>query len=341
MSATTQVTTWSDLYTDLSNRVRLQTGITATENQAKRYIDIANHDLYIGAAEKLYWAKRRNFITTHPEYTTGTVSVTVGSTSVTGTSTVWTTNNDFGQPNARAGGKIVIAGSEVYNVSAVGGAGSMTISPAYIGSTDTEATYRYFEDEYALASDFARPYDLRSFDDNGHIEIVGDMDFRRRFPRNRTTSSRVLAACLIDLPFSGNTAPVRRVVFGPPPSSAEVIPYTYITKNIVVATDGTEKASFTATTDEPIVPLRYRHVLVLGALYHWYRDQKGDDSRALQAKGEYEQLKARMISDQEVGQQRPSIKPHSAYYVSRARRPYRNNRGGRRYDTGGFDTLEE
>ena len=50
MSATSQLTTFSDLYTDLQNRVRVTTGVTATENQAKRYINIALHDLHLGQA---------------------------------------------------------------------------------------------------------------------------------------------------------------------------------------------------------------------------------------------------------------------------------------------------
>src|SRR5262245_54119168 len=41
---TRQLTTFRDLYLDLQNRVRLTTGSSATEAQAKRYINIALHD---------------------------------------------------------------------------------------------------------------------------------------------------------------------------------------------------------------------------------------------------------------------------------------------------------
>ena len=47
MSATTQVTDFSDLYTDLQNRARVATSITATEEQAKRYVNTSLHDIHM------------------------------------------------------------------------------------------------------------------------------------------------------------------------------------------------------------------------------------------------------------------------------------------------------
>ena len=64
MSATSQLTTFSDLYTDLQNRVRAATGVTATENQAKRYINIALHDMALGFQYKMPWLEREAYIRT-------------------------------------------------------------------------------------------------------------------------------------------------------------------------------------------------------------------------------------------------------------------------------------
>lgn len=342
MSTTTTPGSWTELYTDLLNRMREQTGVTATTVLAKRYINLANQLMYVGTSEKLPWAKRRAFITTHPSYTTGTVSVTVGSATVTGTDTLWTTTNSYGQANARAGGKIVIEGDgdTTYLVTAVGGAGTMTISPAWVGATDTSATYTYFEDEYALATSFARPYDFTSFDDAQEITLIGDQEFRRHYPRNRHPADHAHHATLIDLPFDGNTTPVRKVRFAPPPSGAKVVPYTYITKHVVVSAAGTEQESFTADTDEPIMPLRYRHALVLRAMVEWYRDRK-DDTRSQQCLAEYQALMRTIVDDQEAGQQRMSMRPNTAPYA-RARRPYRGRGGRRRYDTNdAFDRLQD
>lgn len=336
MSSTTQVTDFSDLYTSLLNAVKSDTSQTAVATQAKRYINRALHDMHVGFAEKVPWAERRTVLVTQPEYTTGTVTITKGSTTLTGSSTAWNTNNDFSVANARVGGKVVIAGSEeVYEVSAVGGDTSITLATAFIDDDVSAESYVYFEDEYALASDFLRPIDARSFADNMEIEIISRTDFRRLIPRNKTTG-RPKVATILDLPFSGDTTPVRKVRFWRPPNAAFQIPYTYITSNLAVQSDGTAATQLSNDDDEPIVPLRYRHAIVFHALYHWYRDRK-DDSRSQEAKAEYVDLMTRMVGDQEIGSTRPRFAPRIGGYRSRARRPYRNN--GRYTAGSSFDEI--
>src|SRR3990167_5786816 len=104
MSTTSQVTTFSDLYTDLQNRVRVQTGVAATENQAKRYVNIALQDMHLGFDYRFPWAERSALLRTQAQYDTGTVTATKGSTTITGSSTAWNTNNDFTVKNMRANG---------------------------------------------------------------------------------------------------------------------------------------------------------------------------------------------------------------------------------------------
>ena len=112
MSATTQVTSFSDIYTSILNGLRNDTSVTATINQAKRAANIALHDMHIGFAERMPWAERRATLITQPEYTTGTITATKGSTTITGSGTAWNTNNDFSVANMRAGGKLRINGGE-------------------------------------------------------------------------------------------------------------------------------------------------------------------------------------------------------------------------------------
>jgi hypothetical protein len=339
MSTTSQPTTFSDLYTALINAVRENSGVTATTVLAKRAINMALHDLHVMGAEKFPWSERRSTITTHPSYSTGTVTATVGSTTLTGSGTAWSTTNSYGQANARAGGKITISGStEVYEVTAVASGTSLTISPAFIGATASSLSYLYFEDEYALASDFIRPIDVRSFDTGKRIKLIGRQDFRRMYPRNRIPTSNLRHATLLDQPFSGSTTPVRKVQFAPPPSDVQVIPYTYVTMNLAVSSAGTAASGLSSDTDEPIIPLRYRHVLIWGGLVHWYRDRK-DDPRSQEVKAEYEQLKARMLGDMEIGAQRPRVTVGTGH-KARARSPWSGGR--RRYDMNGeFDRLED
>ena len=321
MATTTQPTTFLDLYTFLQNATRETTGVTATENQAKRSINVALQDLHLGFDYRYPWAERSAILITQAEYTTGTLTATKGSTTITGSGTAWNTANDFSINNMRAGGKIRInSGSEVYEISSIASDTSATLTSRFTQTTVSAASYVYFEDEYALATDFLRPIDLRSFSEDWDIELIGRSEFRRRYIRNYITG-KPSVACLLDKPFSGSTTPVRKVQLHKPSDKAYMIPYNYVTSNLAVSSAGAAQAGLSADADEPIVPLRYRYGILLHALSIWYRDHK-DDSRANDVKSEYVDFMSRVIGDFETGASRPQIRPRISEYAQRARRPY-------------------
>lgn len=338
MGTATQVTDFSDLYTDLQNRAREQTGVAATENQAKRFINEALQDMHIGRAENFTWAERSNVLLTQPQYTTGTATITKGSTALAGTDTLWDTANDFGNNNMRVGGKITFAGGlDVYEISSITDDTNAVLTGKFAGTDLADETYTYFEDEYSLASDFLRPIDQQYFSDGIPIDLISRMDFRRRFPINGVPG-HMKVGTIIDKNFGSDTTPVRVIRFNPPPDAAYNIPYSFVTSNLAVASDGTEQAQLVSDDDEPIVPLRYRHVIVFHGLYHWYRDKK-NDQRSLEAKGEYEQVLARIADDTEIGGKHASIRIRREAYVRRSKRPWA--RGNARYDLNGkFDRME-
>lgn len=333
MSSTSQVTTFSDLYTDLSNRVRVTTGVTASETQAKRYINIALHDMHIGNQYKFPWCERQSTLITHAPYETGTLSVAAGSTTLTGSGTLWHTANTYGVDNTRTGGKITIAGgTDVYKIASRASDTSISMATRYVASSDASGvTYRYFEDEYALASDFLRPVDLQLFSSAFSIPIISRTEFRARFPRPNV-SGRPRVACLFDEGFSSSTTPVRKVAFYPYPDATYIIPYAYITSAVGVSSAGADLTSLSSDTDEPIVPLMYRHAIVLHALSHWYRDKK-DDARSDQAMAEYVDIVTRIVSDHDIGTHATAqIQPRVGSYVRAAKRPYTQRFGRRIYD---------
>ena len=331
MSSTSQPTTHQDLYTDLMNRVRVDTSNAPTIEQAKRYINIALSDMHINFGEKFPWAERHAVLQTMAPYNTGTIAITKGSTTLTGTSTLWNTAHSFGANNVRTTSKIAINGTvNVYTISAIGSDTSITLNERYQDTTETAGTYTSFEDEYALASDFLRPFDIQYFDTNSSIPLVGRLEFRRLHPRNKTPG-KIVMATIVDRGFSGSTTPVRRIIFYQPPNDFKLVPYNYITSNLAVTSAGVAQTGLSADADEPIVPLHYRHVIVFGALYHWYRDKK-NDSRSQEVKAEYVGLVARIASDTEIGASRPRLTPNVSHYRSSARRPF--SRGSSRYTTG-------
>jgi hypothetical protein len=338
MGIATQLTDFSDLYTDLENRVREQTGISATEDQAKRYINIALHDMHVGRAEIFPWCERSAVLITHPQYTTGTVQIAYGSNVVVGTDTLWNTDNDFRQTNMQVGGKIThVGGLDVYEIGHVSSDTGALMTGSYVGEDSVGGSYTYFEDEYALASDFLRPIDQQYFSDAIPIDLISRTDFRRQFPINGVPGHPKVGT-IIDKSFDSDTTPVRKIRFHPPPDAAYNIPYSYATSNLAVSASGDGQVQLVEDDDEPIVPLRYRHVIVFNALYHWYRDKK-NDQRSQEAKGEYEQLLSRIADDVEIGGRHASIRVRRDAYVRRAKRPWSGGSG--RYDLDGkFDRME-
>ena len=335
MGAATQVTDLADLRRDLLGRIMEAVGVSATNTIADRFINIALHDMHIDPGSNFPWAIRRAYLTTHAPYTTGTVSIAAATrTTVAGSSTLWNTAvTGFGFNNTRVGGKMTFSGSnDVHEVTVVTSDVAITITPQWVGSALSAASYAYFEDEYALASDFGRPVDLRSFSTDANIPLIGPQLFRRTYPRNYTRR-KPRVATLIQLGFSGSTTARYRVVLAPVPDDEYIIPYDYITTNLAVTAAGVEQTQLTADTDEPIVPLKYRHAIAFHALYHWYRDRK-DDTRSGEAKGEYTDIMKRISGETIVGQDRPRFAPSNAKYFG----PYRSGR----FDIGDrFDDLRD
>jgi len=333
MSSTTEVLSFLDIYTDVLDRVRESSTVTGTLNLAKKYSNQALVDMHVNPGNKFYWAERRGTLITHAPYSIGTVAIDVSfRTTVNGTSTLWTTAvTGFGFNNARAGGKMKINGStDVHVVSSVDGTGTITLESVYTGATITGETYTYFEDEYALPSDFLRFVDLRTFSEERHISLIGDQDFRKWFGRN-DIAGIPKAATHIQLEFSGTTSPRNRVVLSPHPNDEMQIPYWYVTNNLAVTSAGVAQARMSSDNDEPIVPRQYRHAIVFWALYHYYRDFK-DDARSQEAKAEYVDLMTRVTGDTKTGQQRPRF-----IVLNRGLTPVRQ-----RFDTGNrFDYLRD
>ena len=320
MSSSSQYTDLSDLRTGLLNTVREATGATAMNTIADRYLNISLHDIHIDPGHSWPWSIRRAYLLTHAAYTTGTVDITAAArTTVTGTSTLWTTAvTGMGFTNARAGGKMTFSGSnEVYEVSTVDSDTQITLLNRWTGAALDDATYAYFEDEYALATDFLRPLDMRNFSTDANIPFVGAMEFRRATPRN-SRRARPQIATWVQLGFSAATTPRHRVVLYPAPDDEYSIPYDYITSNLAVSSTGTEQTQMTATTDEPIIPLGFRHILVLHAAYNWYLYRK-DDARSQEVKAEYVELMKRMVGTSNIGQDRPRFSVNLGRYLGQRR----------------------
>lgn len=316
--------TLSELRTDILNRLRETTGVSATNTILNRFINDAVIDVHRDPRVHLFpWQIRRAYLQTQPDYSTGTVTVTRGSTSVTGSSTAWTTNNAWGVANVRAGGKIRLGDNqEVYRVSSVDSATTLTLDSLFTGgSALSGASYLYFEDEYALASDFLHSVDLHTFSEERQIFLIGPQEFRRRYPRNDVLGTPKHAT-IVELGPSGNTTPRPRVVFGPSPTEAETIPYWYVSSHYWVTSGGTRQRFGSNDGDEPVIYPSYRQVIVWHVLWHWFEARKNDDRGQLY-KGYYDEAVMRMTAAYRgEDQDRPRLVPRRAPpFGTRLRRP--------------------
>lgn len=331
----TQPSTLAELRVAFLNSVKDVGSNTAAANGASMndiansYLNRALMDMHTNPNVMPYWAIRRGVLITHAPYSDGTISITAATsrTAVVGASTLWNTAvSGFGFNNARAGGKIKFSGlSEIYEVSGTPASDTaMTLASVYTGADLSAATYTYFEDEYALVSDFLKPADARLFSTDLNIPFIGPMEFRRRYPRN-DFPGKPRVATMIQLGFSSTTTPRQRIVLSPYPNDEYSIPYDYVTSNLAVSTTGVEQVQMTSDTDEPIIPIKYRMALIFQALTHWYRDEK-DDARSQEVKGEYTDLMQRMMNDVGTGQRDyPKFVVRTKYGMRRRRGRYSYN----------------
>ena len=119
--------------------------------------------------------RTRGTLTMVDDYTTGTVAMTQGSTALTFTSATLTAG--------MAGRKIQMNGeSQWYDILSVNtGASTAVLVQAYQGTTDTDATFVIFQDEYRLAANCQRPLDFTQIEDQVQMAAFTYLEFDRLF----------------------------------------------------------------------------------------------------------------------------------------------------------------
>lgn len=131
-------TVWSLLEAPSRQFWNLLNTITYTSDIANYYYIIGNQVLIYPIPSSngntiTYNYKKRVPNLNAADYTTGTVAITSGATTVTGSGTTWT--------SAMIGRSIMTTDGLWYTISAVGGATSLTLATPYMGATISGATY--------------------------------------------------------------------------------------------------------------------------------------------------------------------------------------------------------
>lgn len=174
-------------------------------------VDIANE-------ENLAFLIGESKLVTEAAYSTGTVSVTAGSTAITLTSGTWDPTWTKRQ--------IIISGrGERYGVT-ITGATTGTLADAWQGTTLTGLSYRMFRDTYSLPSDCEFGKEIVWYD----TAIFSPLDFTdyETFTQDRQDFRSARASIPVEITRGGlDSNGLPQIIFDPPPGSARVYNLTY------------------------------------------------------------------------------------------------------------------
>ena len=116
-----------------------------------------------------------SFFSTVDDVTAGTVAVTNGSATVTGTSTAFT--------SAMIGRKFRVGSQNAYyTIAAVASGTSLMLDQNFQGADDTSCTYVIYQDEYRLVADVDAQYFLREIENGFALIDLDPGTFDLRFP---------------------------------------------------------------------------------------------------------------------------------------------------------------
>jgi hypothetical protein len=225
-------------------------------------------------------------------YTTGTISIANGSRTVTGVLTAWT--------SAHRNWWILPTGSNTsYRVVAVGSATSLSLASPLVEDAITDSTYKLYQGEIALFPNCEDVDDIR-IDGGKKIEPRGPAEIgrlRRAYPTlsgppelysiegKALFSGPILADFILGYDFLGSGLTTAMSFFPHIPDDDYTLQIAYKQK----------APSLNAATDEPLLPIEHRHILLYYALADWYMKDRQDTTGRY-----YESLAASELKEMET-----------------------------------------
>lgn len=300
--AAIQIVDFEDIYTAILELLKIQASDTTTLNRIKRDINIAYEDVI--SRHEWWWNRSLTTLQLPAKITTGTISVTSGSTTVTFSSA----------PAASVAGYRLKIGSssDVYNVSThTGGATTAVLTIAYIGNTDTDLTYKCWKDYVLLPTDCKETVMVQHSVYADPVEELGLEDFRRVVAQQPDREGPPLYYTTDDFDSAGK----RKLRYWPAVYATKLNLDVDYTMNFV----GLDIAG-----DEPAIPIADRIVLFYyGASHAWERERNPE------ASAKYYNLGERKLGDMAAKISRSTGSPvlrASAGYMAQKRQQKRGRR---------------
>lgn len=244
------------------------------------------------------WLKAAYDFNLEAPYIDGTVAVTQGDETVTGTSTAFDANLEdkwlF----------FIASLTNTYHIASVDSATSLELETKWADDTDSSLTYTAVKNQYKLPKETDH---LLSFVIDGFPPLVplGLQDYREMVARNPTLLDRPQYYTLVRRDTDDDAVYVE--VY-PSPDKRYQTHIDYAVR-IMKLED--------LTTCYPIIPDRYRAVLFYGALGDFLNHVIGNPIRAKTALDEFHIFLARMQNDTQLTDQRMEIRPQRHYWRGR------------------------
>lgn len=301
----TSVFSSSPLYTTktLIDAVLNDTGHTSYSTETgKRAVALSflnNRYAWISSLQHWDWLFQAYDFNFNAPYETGTISLTAGSQTVTGASTLWSANilpNNLLVPGNRA---------ETYLISTVTSNTILTLEGQYAGDTAAAQTYKIIKPIYTLPGDCEHIQSI-TLDGFGKLVPLSRQEFalQKQYTPHLTGTPRYYTEIA-----RRSQDGVRLIEVFPSPDQAYIVQLNYGV-NIQKLAD--------TETSYPLIPDRYRMVLYYGALAEMYRYLR-DASNALTAEEHFKQTLSNMRNDKQLTDSRVRFVP-ARHYKNRSRR---------------------
>lgn len=272
-------TSFLNLQKELRSRVRLDLNEADQLERIKFWINQSQQEIH--GRHDWPWAFDREIVQTVADITSGTVSVSAGATTVTGSSTAFAA--------ADVGKFIQFSSSDDwYKIASVASTTSLEMEKAYTKTSALSAgTYTIRKVFYSLSSSVEKILSVRSTVEARKLDLVHFRE-KDRFRPNQDGTSKASSYIIYGYDSSNNW----QICLDPPPDEVYNLEVRFKKK----ATD------LSADADVSIIPEKWHSTVLLdGALYRALEYTRSDfnDRRAEVKRNQFEEGIARMVMDGE------------------------------------------
>lgn len=306
--------TFTDIQTRVANQLRVPVSNTTELAKIAALINEVYRDLYV--KHDWWFLLHRAVINTLAFYNTGSLNVTLGSTTAT-------FSTDAGNPPAAAliptpdhtvlsVDANALDAQAIYKVSSysTAGVGTLTFDAALTCNTSTAAGYHLFHDAYDLPSDAGKVLIVKRFGEILPMKPIGIEEMSQLKISDQSTG-KPEAWSVYDFHTTGNPNTTRCLIVHPYPDRAYRLEL-YYKQQLNTELSG---------TTQPFMPDEYRHILIYGALARGYPIWLNDLERGKFFQSLFNDVLALMvIAHREHAADLPQLVPDDTYRQHNRRR---------------------